>query len=116
MSGQALRVIAFIVLALLGAPVAMHVVVHDLHDHEHAATVDNGSEEPHGDHEHPVVSSAAPRIPSVTRIALAVVATPDVARATWTATATADRNVVSFGALRMDDDVGLHSLHSTFLI
>jgi hypothetical protein len=30
--------------------------------------------------------------------------------------ASTDRNVLSFGALRMDDDVGLQPLLSTFLI
>jgi hypothetical protein len=110
------RLIALFVLALLGAPVAMHVTLHDLHDHPashtEAAMVGGG----HGDHEHPVVASPAPQIPSVTRAALPVIATTSVDPATWVRVKAAGRNALSLGALRIDDDVGLQPLLSTFLI
>lgn len=116
MSRSTVRYATFIVLALLGAPVVMHVVMHDLHDHHdahaEAAMIDTG----HGDHEHPIVGAAAPQIPSLTRVALPIGTTPAAAPATWSRMATAERNAVSHGALRMDDDVGLQPLLSTFLI
>jgi len=116
MSRSTLRLFAFVVLALLGAPVAMHVVMHDLHDHhgEHADAYE--AESGHSDHEHPIVSSPAPQLPDATRVALPVAIVPAAALATWTSVASTDRNVLSFGALRMDDDVGLQPLLSTFLI
>ena len=116
MSRSTVRFFAFVVLALLGAPVAMHVVMHDLHDHhgEHADTYEADSS--HSDHEHPIVSSSAPQLPDVTRVALPVAIVRAATAATWTSLATTDRNVLSFGALRMDDDVGLQPLLSTFLI
>jgi hypothetical protein len=116
MPRSTVRLFAFVVLALLGAPVAMHVVMHDLHDHhgEHADAYE--AESGHSDHEHPIVSSPAPQLPDVTRVALPVAIVPAATPATWTSVATTDRNVLSFGALRMDDDVGLQPLLSTFLI
>jgi hypothetical protein len=107
------RLIAVFVLALLGAPVAMHVVMHDLHEHPHEAAA---AQPHHGDHEHPIVSSAAPEVPSLTPAALPVAIVPAATPATWTSVASTDRNVLSFGALRMDEDVGLQPLLSTFLI
>ena len=106
----------FIVLALLGAPVAMHVVMHDLHDHHGDAPASVVEEAGHGDHEHPIVSSPAPQLPDVTRMALPAAIVPAATWATWTSVASTDRNVLSAGALRMDDDVGLQPLLSTFLI
>jgi hypothetical protein len=116
MSRSTVRLFAFVVLALLGAPVAMHVVIHDLHAHhdEHADAYEADSG--HGDHEHPIVSSPAPLLPGVTRAALPVAIVPAATAATWTSVASTDRNVLAFGALRMDDDVGLQPLLSTFLI
>ncbi|HEX6096263.1 MAG TPA: hypothetical protein VF432_08070 [Thermoanaerobaculia bacterium] len=116
MSRSTVRLFAFVVLALLGVPVAMHVVVHDLHDHhdEHADAYE--TESGHGDHEHPVVSSSVSQLPDVTRAALPVAIVPHATPATWTRVASTDRNVLAFGALRMDDDVGLLPLLSTFLI
>lgn len=104
------------VLALLGAPMAMHVVMHDLHHHHdtHAATF--GPERGHGDHEHPIVSSPAPDAPRPARAAVAVTVAPAAMPAMWMRMATGDRNVLSSGALRMDHDVGLQPLLSTFLI
>src|SRR5215210_1758362 len=116
MSRSTLRFVAFIVLALLGAPVAMHVVMHDLHDHHEEVAETYGARAGHSNHEHPVVSSPAPRIPSLTRIALPVATVAAATPATWKRITTEARNVLSFGALRMDDDVGLHAIHSTFLI
>lgn len=116
MPRSTVRLLAFVVLALLGAPVAMHVVLHDLHAHhdEHADAyeADGG----HSDHEHPIVSSPAPQLPDATRVALPVAIVAAATPATWTSVASTDRNVLSFGALRMDDDVGLQPLLSTFLI
>lgn len=116
MHRSTVRLFAVVILALLGAPVAMHVIVHDLHEHhaEHAKAYDG--EAGHGDHEHPLVSSSAPQVPSLAPAALPVVAAPASVSAVWTRIATGERNVVSVGALRMDDDVGLQLLLSTFLI
>lgn len=100
---RSLRFFAVFVLALLGAPVAMHVVVHDLHDH-------------HGDHEHPVVSSPAPEVASVVGVALPIATAPAATPVTWPSIAATDRNIVSHGALRTDNDVGLQPLLATFLI
>lgn len=105
-----------VILALLGAPVALHVVLHDLHGHEEHGAVPAGvGAEEHGPHEHPVVASVPPpeavppgdgvRLPGLN----AVAASPgDIGRSA--------RNVIAHGALRMDDDVGLQPLLSTFLI
>ena len=117
MRRSTVRLLAVFVLALLGAPVAMHVILHDLHDHHdalaEAAKVDRGD---HGDHEHPIVGSPAPSVPSLTRAALPIVATAAEFPATWTRITTAERNVIAFGALRTDTDVGLQPLLATFLI
>jgi hypothetical protein len=108
---------AFFVLALLGAPVAMHVVMHDLHTHdgEHAdATTDDGD---HTDHEHPIVSSSVPQVSSLSRAAQPAIAAPLPEPQRWTSIATDARNVIAHGAIRAtDDDVGLHSLFSSYLI
>lgn len=116
MRRSTIRIFALLVLVLLSAPVAMHVVMHDLHDHHDAhadeAMIDTG----HGDHEHPIVGTSAPQIPSLTFAALPIVTTPAALPATWSRMTTAERNVLSHGALRMDDDVGLQPLLSTFLI
>jgi hypothetical protein len=109
------RLFAFVVLALLGAPLAMHVVLHDLQEHHHGEAQAHVGENGHGDHEHPVVSSPAPQVPSLTRVVLPIAVQCAMTLATWSIP-TADRNVVSFGALRMDDDVGLQAVLSTFLI
>lgn len=107
-----------IVLLLLGAPVAMHVVMHDLHDHHdaRATPVPHETEDGHGDHEHPLVSSPAPQVPHLTRIELPLAVTAADLPLTWIAIARTERNVVAFGALRTDTDVGVQSLLSTFLI
>lgn len=70
----------------------------------------------HADHEHPIVSSPAPQVTSPNRVAMLVAVTPLTLPATWTSITTAERNVLSHGALRMDDDVGLQPLLSTYLI
>lgn len=111
------RLLAVLVLALLGAPVALHVVVHDLaghHDDHHDEVAMISAL--HGDHEHPVVGAASSAAARVIRATLPLA---DPARSQPMAAiraANADRNVVAFGALRTDDDVGLHTLLSTFLI
>jgi hypothetical protein len=112
-----LRVFAFFVLALLGAPVAMHVVLHDLHAHEdeHAAAVTGAGN--HNDHEHPIVSSQPPQVPSLSRAAQPVVGPSLPEPQQWIRIATDARNVIAHGAIHAtDEDVGLHSLFSTYLI
>jgi hypothetical protein len=116
MHRSTIRFLAFVVLALLGAPVAMHVVVHDLHDHYERLAMVTLDETGHGEHEHPVVSSPAPQVPNLTRVALPDALTPSAAAVTRSSITTSDRNVFSFGALRIDDDVGLQPLLSTYLI
>ncbi|HEV7242046.1 MAG TPA: hypothetical protein VGQ36_22635 [Thermoanaerobaculia bacterium] len=116
MHRSTVRLLALFVLALLGAPVVMHVVMHDLHHHHEemsAATVTSAG---HGDHEHPIVSSPAPQIPSLARTELPIAATAATTAATWTRITTAEQNVLAFGALRTDTDVGLQPLLSVFLI
>jgi hypothetical protein len=116
MHRSTVRTFAFAILALLGAPVAMHSVVHDLHDdHERQGDLQFAGAG-HGDHQHPVLSSVQPSAPAPTRTLLAAVARVLPRSTTWKVTATTERNVVSCGALRMDDDVGLQPLLSTFLI
>ena len=116
MHRSTVRCLALVTLALLGAPVAMHVVVHDLHDHHHAHEGAALSDPAHGDHEHPIVGSSAPPLPSLTRAAVPAMTAPGAMPAFWTRIATAERNVVSFGALRTDTDVGLQPFLATFLI
>lgn len=117
MSRSTIRVLVIAVLALLGAPVAIHVVIHDLHGHGHAHEHETGyTQTHHGDHEHPIVSSSAPQVPSVTRAAFAVPSVPPVLPKAWTNIVRAERNVLKFGALRTDTDVGLQPLLATFLI
>jgi hypothetical protein len=104
------RVLAVIVLALLGAPVAMHVVMHDLHGHHHDEQHADTAMSQHGDHEHPLVGAATPAAPRAARTVLivhALVAPPQPRT---------ERDLLSHGALRIDDDVGLQPLLSTFLI
>lgn len=117
MRRSTVRIFAFFVLALLGAPVAMHVVMHDLHAHEGARAdvfTDGGN---HGDHEHPIVSSPSPQVPSLSLSAQPIVAASLPAPEEWTRVATDARNVIAHGAIHSDDDdVGLHSLLSTYLI
>ncbi|HET8798330.1 MAG TPA: hypothetical protein VFO89_11620 [Thermoanaerobaculia bacterium] len=110
------RLIALCVLALLGAPVAMHLILHDLHDHPASRTEPAMIGGGHDDHEHPVVASPPPQIPSVTRAALPVIPATSVDPAAWVCRKAAGRNALSLGALRIDDDVGLQPLLSTFLI
>lgn len=114
MARSGVRVIALLVLVLLGAPLATHVIVHDLHEHREAAepaSLDGGD---HGDHEHPIVNAPAPAriVRSTIEAATVVIAT----RVTTTILVSEQRNVLSVGALRIDDDVGLHAFLSTFLI
>lgn len=106
---------AILVLALLGAPLATHVVIHDLDDHSephHSAVMEIGAA--HGGHEHPLIASSPPRI---VRPASTV---PILMPVSWTSAERPahghDRNAIAFGALRIDDDVGAQVLLSTFRI
>lgn len=117
MNRSTLRIVAVIVLALLGAPVGLHVVLHDLPGHS-GAVVDHAagfSGEDHGDHEHPIVASTTPVSPRSGRTALPAL-TADPRPVAVSLRGTTPRNVLSAGALRLDEDVGLYSLFSTFLI
>lgn len=95
----------------------MHVVLHDLHGvhahhHEHAddaALIDEG----HGDHEHPLAAPAPVRLTRTATAMAILTATQPSARVGVTS---APRNILSHGAVRIDDDVGLLPLLSTFLI
>jgi hypothetical protein len=111
------RILAVFVLVLLGAPVAMHVVLHDLQGH-HDAHADAVliHDAHHGDHEHPIVASPAPAAMRLTRTALPVALVVAPQPVTPRLASRAPRNVLSLGALRTDDDVGLQPLLSTFLI
>ena len=114
MRSTTVRILAAIILALLGAPVALHVVFHDLHGHKGgtaSAGVDLGE---HGSHEHPVIASAAPEaVPPTDALCSVVVA--DAPSITFQRVG-AVRNVIAHGAARIDDDVGVQSLLSSFLI
>jgi hypothetical protein len=117
MRRSTVRILAFSVLALLGAPVAMHVVLHDLHDHHDAhadaAMIDDTN---HGDHEHPIVGSPSPAAVRLTRTPVPVLVAVAPQPVTLMLGASAERNALSLGALRTDDDVGLQPFLSTFLI
>jgi hypothetical protein len=116
MRRSSVRCFAVVILALFGAPVAMHVLVHDLHDDDcHPGTAYTASEH-HGNHEHPIISSAATQVPNLVRAALPVAIVPANPPASLRRMSAADRNVIAFGALRLEDDVGLQPLLSTFLI
>lgn len=108
-----LRFFAAVILALLGVPVALHVVLHDLHADEEQHLDAYSNDAHHGDHEHPIVSSA---VPSLGRVALPVVVVPSAIPTTSTRTVRMERNVIAHGAVRLDDDVGLQLLLATFLI
>jgi hypothetical protein len=113
MSRRYLRFSALLTLVLLGAPVAMHVVLHDLEHHEAVRALDSFDELQHGTHEHPIVSSEAPQLPRASAAPSALVTAfvtslPRPVRR--------DRNVRTHGALRSDRDVGLSLLLSTFRI
>ena len=116
MSRSTIRIVAVLVLAIFGAPVAMHVVLHDLHDHHDDEAATCRVERAHDDHEHPIVSSSAPRIPTLTRLTLPIAALATIMPAPLVRLARAERNVMAFGALRTDTDVGLQPLLSTYLI
>jgi len=111
------RLLAVVILALLGAPLAVHVVVHDLDQNHHEySTPSHTSDAEHSDHEHPIVSSATLQVPTLantqgTREAI-LSATP----AARSGGVSHERDFVALGALRIDDDIGLHSFLSTFLI
>lgn len=94
----------------------LHVLVHDLREAHGAADhleIDGAG---HGDHEHPVLSSVQTSAPLRTRFLLPAVAHVAPRVGTWNAIARLQRNVIAFGSLRLDDDVGLQILLSTLLI
>jgi hypothetical protein len=90
--------------------------VHDLHDHHDAHADAAMIEIGHGDHEHPIVGASTPVAVRIVRADLSAVVATAPQSIVSTAVATAERNLLSLGALRIDDDVGLQPLLSTFLI
>lgn len=116
MRRSTLRLLAVLVLALLGAPLALHVVMHDLHPHESEHLV-AASDSTHVEHEHPIVSSSSPRVPGIGQ-AVKLLIVPSLPEPRMRTRAAKDaRNVIAHGAIfSTDDDVGLHSLFSTYLI
>jgi hypothetical protein len=117
MPRSTVRIFAFFVLALLGAPVAMHVVMHDLlaHEAEHADAAANAGD--HTDHEHPIVSASSPQVPGLCRAVQPLIAASLPEPRQWAGIATDARNVIAHGAIHStDDDVGLHSRFSIYLI
>ena len=119
MGRSTLRFLAVVILALLGAPVAMHVVMHDLH---HAHHDDDGdpfsvTTVTHSGHEHPIVSPAAPRTPSPGRAMNTSSTLLPATTAVPLLRELADRrNIIAFGGFRIELDTGPQSLLSTFLI
>ena len=104
-----------VILVTLGAPLVMHVVMHDLHADPHQTMdLSFASDHERGGHEHPLIASASTRMPAFVRIAttsaqIATDVSPSLARSM------ADlRNVIAPGAV--DDDTGLQSLLSTLLV
>lgn len=116
MRRSTVRFFAFVVLALLGAPLAMHVIMHDLHDHHDGQATACVAEACHTDHEHPIISSPAPQVPSLTGAAMPSAILPAAVPGAWTRITTAERNRVAHGSLRLDDDVGLQPVLSTYHI
>jgi hypothetical protein len=117
MRRSTLRLLAVLVLALLGAPLALHVVMHDLHAHESGHADAFSSDSAHVEHEHPIVSSPSPRVPGIWQALRPLIPTPLPEPQMRTRAAKDARNVIAHGAiLSTDDDVGLHSLFSTYLI
>lgn len=121
MCRKTLQAFVIMVLAVLGAPLAMHVVVHDLQDeHEHSDHHEGRGSSPAIDfaetpnHEHPVVAPASTSVQPPVRATLAIASgtaltPPAPAKAR-------ERSLLSVRALRLDDDVGLQALLATFLI
>jgi hypothetical protein len=108
------RATALLVLVLFGGPLAAHVITHDLHHDENRGTL-AWEESGHGTHEHPVLTSAAARVSAALRTVMGRVKGTIVPTVAVQFTSR-PRNVICFGAIRIDDDVGLQALLSTFLI
>ncbi len=116
MRRSTLQILALHVLTLLGAPVALHFVMHDLHHDERANGDSIRATAGHGDHDHPIVSSPVPQMPSLVRAVVAVIVVTAANAPTWRHAAHLSRNFIAHGAIRLDEDVGLQPLLSTFLI
>lgn len=94
----------------------MHVILHDLHGDHHDAPAKAYLDRDVHDHQHPIVSSLAPLLPSLTRTMLPVISLSMTSPFAWKSGSAGERNLIAFGSLRLDDDVGLQPLLSTFLI
>lgn len=105
-------------LLVLCVGVGSHVVLHDLHGAAHSPGAAHDSDQQH-DHDHPVTAKLAAQYLitlsslSLTGLAPSAAAVHEFLSSPATVSI---RNVVSPGALRSDEDVGLHSLLSTWLI
>lgn len=104
-------------LLVLCAAVGSHVVLHDLHGESHHAA--GPASLPDHEHDHPVTPQVSAR--HLVALSLASMTIDELAPAVLVPalpgeTASSLRNVVSAGALRADEDVGLQPLLSTWLI
>lgn len=109
------RLFAVIVLSVLGGPLALHFVVHDLH-HAHVLDAEAFEAGAHGNHEHPVVGSSQPQVRHLNRSLLVPATFAQQSTMVVRQILSRERNFIAFGALRLDEDVGLQPLLSTFLI
>ena len=116
MRRSAIRFFAVFILTLLGAPLAMHVVMHDLDrdHHEDDGSFHHAASE-HTAHEHPVISSPAPTAPDSDTPTM-LVSLPVMGPQRSLRGHGSERSVMALGALHLFYDTGPQSLLSTFLI
>lgn len=107
--------LTILVLAVFGAPIATHLLIHDLVDHSHPAHAAELEAGEHAGHEHPVTVAARPHVAAslitVPPMSALLPASPRIREG-----ADGIRNIMAAGALRLDDDVGAQALLSTFRI
>lgn len=95
----------------------MHVVMHDLHHDDHEGETGHADQNAeHSDHEHPIVPSAPLQVPVHSATVTASVDLGTAFSVSRVNLLTDERNTVALGAVRIDEDTGLQSLLSTFLI
>lgn len=116
-TGITVRTVTSLALLLLCAAIGSHVVLHDLsepsHDDFALAHV------PDHEHDHPVTPQVTARhlvALSFSSMTIHVFAPAVLPPSLPDDAASSIRNVVSVGALRADEDVGLQPLLSTYLI
>lgn len=112
-----LRFLAVSILALLGTPLVMHVVFHDLHHEEHHADASSyTSSLVHNGHEHPILSTTTPRLSLRSLSSTKPFSLSTSTDGSMVRRIPDERNIMAFGALRLDHDIGPQSLLSTFQI